>query len=341
MDIIQHYQSILQIYDTNQIIRNLDQRRQTATFFTDTIKQLQTLHLNRETGDILYKSQPKENIIEINKGAYGKIYLSDDPRFVYKEIIYKEEGEDLEHNIREVFLELFIQTVLIQDQELGKHICKAFKLYRSEHSYKAKAPFSLFIKMECLPTSLHDRLFKNNQFTMKNLADCMQQLITLLEQLKTKYKFSHRDLHVHNIMFQGDTIKLIDFGFSRLEFEGVTYSLQQDVVVKQTETTVLQTIELQEQPQSHDILVFLSSFLHYYGSNLLTEDKAFLLSLFETEKGVNLYEIWLKRSKHPVFHMFYDWIRKEEWPQHLEQALHTEKRFKLEAVRDAFTKKIE
>jgi hypothetical protein len=320
--ILKRYQSILQIYNVQQIIKNLNQTKQTATFFTDTIKELQTLHLNRETGTIVYKHQPNENILEMNKGTYGKIYRSDNPLYVYKEIVFDyEDPIDIEFNVREVFLELFIQTVLANDPLYGRHICKIYTLYRSENSYKLPRPFSLFIKMEFLTIHICNHLFQyTKSLSLQTITPFFVALCTILDGLEKRYKFRHRDLHTYNVMVHEQEIKLIDCNFSRIEYEGITYSLEQNVIVKQTDTTVLKTVQLQPQYVSHDMLIFLASFLQNCSNNLATDkDRTFLRSLFRTNNGTNLYEYWQKETKRDVFHMFYDWIIVQDWPKELQQ----------------------
>jgi hypothetical protein len=80
------------------------------------------------------------------------------------------------------------------------------------------------------------------------------ELGTILEHFFTIYRFSHRDLHMGNVMFhtmstspstQDIAVKMIDFGRACIVLDGVKYSLDDDVCL------------------SYDLLIFILSFMEF------------------------------------------------------------------------------
>ena len=324
--ILQEYENIVGIKDILTIVEQLEYTKHSRTFFTDTANALQILNFDTKTKILKENTEtPEEKVVEIDKGTYGKIYKSNNAKIVYKEIIYKETNiDDLESNIRELFLELFIQNILSHDPEYGNFICKVYRLYRSEPT--KDTPLRLFIKMEYVAESFQYHMAQYTQnLPIADFLQCIEVLCIILEGLRKNYSFYHRDLHTENIMFHNQSLKLIDFSFSTIEWRGKRYSLPSNT--KHT-------------PASNDMLIFIASFLHRYEGALENiEGIQFLESLFLTYKNTNLYEYWAEQTKCPIYHMFYDWMIQSHWPHWLQQEMEQSRNlFEPEYIREKCTK---
>ena len=281
--ILQDFQTILQLPCPEEIVHNLEQTVTSESFFLQQAQSLPVLPLDTATGDILYETIPKENIQYFASGTYGKIYRSNNPTYAYKEIPMDEpDPKQRENNLREVFLEIFVATILSKDERYKPHICQPFALYTMENS--------VFLKMKYYPTTFEEHV-QTSDWTR-----ILHQLCPLLTNLQRDYRFHHRDLHTKNVMFDEERIVLIDLGFSTIHWEGKTYS------------------EHGTHSKPYDILIFLSSFLEGYSEHIGYIDKQRLISLFETRNGKNLYVYWDKHTTKPTTHMFYDWIMVDKYP---------------------------
>lgn len=327
-EIAQTYRLILgriSISESRTIIQNLNQAKSTATFFQDTVKSLPVLQFDKEEFKITIPGFRPHSyyLIDHDYGTFGKIYKSEDSEFVIKEIVCNEaEQEKLELLIREVFLELFIQTVLSKDQKCGKHVCMPHSLFRSEHSHKLNAPFSLFLKMEYVPTSLKQH-FEDDDLTIIKYVNFLIDLCEILSHFEKTYKFKHRDLHVYNVLFSDKVIKIIDFGMSRIELDNITYSLQNNPIQKQPAEGPLKSITISQHEESYDMLIFMSSFIQKFKKCFKTEkDKKFAISLLSLDDGTNIYNYMEKNStEQHIFHNMYDWVIVNNWPEHLQREL--------------------
>ena len=305
--ILQEYQNILGIQDIEPIIENLDSKKISTSFFTESVKLLQVLHFDTETRILQETENTEEILTEIAKGTFGKIYKSEISNYVYKEVICDEKDTiQLESNNREMFLELFIQNVLSHDPLYGKNIGKVYRLYRSEIS--DSKPVRLYVKMKYISDSFCKRMFQyREKLAIADFLPFLQLLCMILEGLRKKYAFYHKDLHSGNIMFHDKIITIIDFSFSCIEWRGKQYALPDDSG---------------KIPRSHDVLIFVSSFLYYYQDKLESlDDVEFLVSMFQTNRGTNLYEYWIDQAECPVFHLFYDWKIPQYWPHWLQQEM--------------------
>jgi hypothetical protein len=142
---------------------------------------------------------------------------------------------------------------------------------------------TFFIELERLTSSFHDTLYNdvriskspldNSTFTEKYIRPVAETL----QHLNHKYKFYHGDLHTGNIMFAGDTIKIIDFGLSCITYNGKLYSG-----------------ELERSCVSSDLGIYLVSILEYFEhDNLLSPDTIKQLkNLLTINHNGNDYNIW-------------------------------------------------
>ena len=182
--------------------------------------------------------------------------------------------------------------------------------------------------MEYIPRTLYEHLYLSSiPLSMERFAPTLISLSEILDHFGKKYKFMHRDLHSFNVMVSNDEVKLIDFGMSQLEIEGITYSLQTDPTQPQPEDgSALTEIYAESNTESYDMLVFLSSFLERYARKLFRqEDEDFINMLLTTKKGTNVFNYWKEHNKQDcVFHNMYDWDT-GEWPPDLKEDLEESK----------------
>lgn len=158
-------------------------------------------------------------------GSYGRTYRSSDPTKVVKAVTYEFDpySDDL---VTDYFVETLIQFIIQTDETYGSAVPAIHNIYKQE------ANSMLYIVMDRFDETLDSRLIADGlahgkaRFTL--FKDLMIQLMHILIHLNTTYGFVHRDLKGNNIMLKGDDIKLIDFGFSVMNFmnaEGETFRL--------------------------------------------------------------------------------------------------------------------
>jgi len=316
------------------IIHHLNKDIPTATFFTDSIKLLHVLKVDKEKKTIqntVRKGYILKDIFEYGKGSNSVIYTNEEANFVFKEIQFNiADPVELEQKVREVFLELFIQTVLSTDTNYGNNICKAMMCYRSENTYTISGEFNLYIQMEYLPESLNQYMLRIKVGDKAQIADMrplFRTVCTIMKYFQTTYMFSHNDLHINNIMFsENDTLKLIDFGMSSIFYNNIHYAVEPNNIFKQPlEPRELPIYTTSKIEQSYDMLIFFASFLSCNKTNVYGDELySFVRDIFLTESGLNLYTYWeaklTKEPAIPVFHRMYSWII-EDWPEDMKEEL--------------------
>jgi len=292
------YKHVLGIADDSvvqSIIENLNQNKATSTFFTDIALSLTTFAIEGERDVRIGRAgRLGRNVIlpePISKGAVGEIYMNQDRTVIYKKIVIGGIQQQKEWMIRQTFLEVFIQTVLGLDPDFGHNICHVTNMYRSRELVRrgrganTDADMILYIKMEPIAYTLGsiiDKITDSGAVTMAALSPYFYQLGKVLDGLKKRYGFAHRDLHTGNIMFRNDgTLVLIDFGLSCITYGGVVYSVQTQNILPAGVTRLVPGI-VDAPCQSYDILIFLTSFAESYGLGMEEEEQRKFTSLFYT-----------------------------------------------------------
>jgi calcium-dependent protein kinase len=142
----------------------------------------------------------------LGRGAYGEVrkalHISTNEMRAIK-IIYKKEcsSNDQESIFREVAILKHLDH---------PSIVKVYEYFSDEKF--------IFIVMELVQGGeLFDQIMNVHHFSERRAAEIFQQILTAVNYLHLN-KIVHRDLKPENILFDGDNIKLIDFGTSR-EFE--------------------------------------------------------------------------------------------------------------------------
>ena len=158
------------------------------------------------------------------EGTYGKVYLSKTGHKAYKRIELRGSPKSVDRQVRAVFLEAWIQTVLGLDAGLAGRIATIERMY-SVASHESTV---IILKMGALDrdwgsysaagtTSVSSKNVRKHEFSY--IRDRLRDLTELLLYLFETYGFVHRDLHAGNVMFGARRLTLIDFGMSCFQFE--------------------------------------------------------------------------------------------------------------------------
>lgn len=241
-----------------------------------------------------------DRIKRIGGGAYGTIFLGESG-IVYKRITMKSINNTIQDKYRnymnelfhrELFIEAFVQTLLQSDTKYGKNIARLDGIYKDSivdetHNLPlAKRKYTYFYKMENVPYTL-PAFVKTLPNVISTMVIEFQELGTMLEYFMDTYGFFHRDLHGGNIMFDSSgNIKLIDFGMSCINVNGIQYSVNNDECMS-FDLFILVTYLLEQ----NDIPVLNSKF-----RELLSDGQGFdIYTLMKRFTGPNT----------PVFHKSY------------------------------------
>ncbi len=190
----------------------------------------------------------------LGAGTYGTIFQSATDKIVYKKIVtgvkrlgLNKVGEELknrikflnniEYNLRTIFLELFIQIVLSSDTAYGVNICRPITLFSTANIPKLSEGalhgnptigdcqnVALYIRMEKISHTFPNYLKSKaattgNLIKREHLQPIFYQLGMTLHHMYETYEFRHGDLHEGNLMVDEDAagnpiVKIIDFGMS-------------------------------------------------------------------------------------------------------------------------------
>jgi serine/threonine protein kinase len=284
--------SVISRLQEEQTIKNY---KVNQSWFLDDIYNLEAMEFNTDSGKIKVFGRHRNTIRTqaVGKGTYGTTYISLADNVAYKEIrIPVPEGEKdvnsyFEKQMRQIYLEVFIQCVCACDAEVGNYICKPIGLYRRNDIEKGKPlPLQLvfIVKMETIKTTFSKVVTEQLGYPIgfSSLAPYFRQIGQTLDVLSRKYNFRHGDLHCGNLMVSHTgSIKIIDFGMSCLEYNGMRFRKVLD--------------DLKSRPcEAYDLLLMLVSFIEWFGSSLDKDTLTKVHGMLTTPDGkVNAWN-WAK-----------------------------------------------
>jgi len=265
----------------------------------------------------------------IGGGTYGTIWQGTGPSSaVYKRTVNKTKGlstAEVEAVYRENYVEAFIQTVLQSDPSSGESVGNLEAIYRdatirrrgtrrrSSGARRTSSNKPQYNVRRASSEPLNTTFFYKMEYIRYTFADAIQKLYTdaggpipldvihskfgslgeTLTKFDENYGFRHCDLHTGNLMFTGAMdIKLIDFGKSCLNIDGVVYAKNKTVC------------------ESYDLLIFLASLREYYFQYFDAGVRDLINYFFTDTDGTNIYDE-IERfhtdfsAQGAVFHYFY------------------------------------
>jgi len=169
---------------------------------------------NSSENSVLYVEE--ENI---GAGAFGTIKKNKTRPFVYKSLENKFFLSNPLTYLKSIFQEAIIQTLLQSDSSHGIYICKLYKLYKT-------GPNTCIFQMESLMMTTLAKFIRDKEESYivnpeplnKILQKHLIKILEIINYFNTAYGFSHNDLSLENIMVDRNSIKLIDFGLSSINF---------------------------------------------------------------------------------------------------------------------------
>jgi hypothetical protein len=179
------------------------------------------------------------NLISIGKGAFGETFRSKTQLKAYKYVkitgnelnngnIIKDtfDNERLNHEIRKILVEAWIQTILGTDKTKGTNICQIEGLFIQEGFTGGTLEnkfLTIVIQMKILGATVPDYLNVPDEVKFEYIKPLLINLTETLIHFNEAYGFSHRDLHMGNVMFNSRKAALLDFGMSCITYRSVTY----------------------------------------------------------------------------------------------------------------------
>jgi hypothetical protein len=302
--IVAAFAAVLGIRDVNPILALLSEEAIRAapddsTFFLDQVRNL-TPFERIETADgssIVRSGRSQLNRLAPSReyGTFGVLFRSDDGLRIYKSITLPVSTEE---NVRNVFIETFIQTMLSCDPTVGSNICRPVRLFRGSQQRGSQ---QFYLLMEPIQHTFDTLIEQQGGVSMTWLAPIFSQLGNVLASLKRRYAFSHRDLHIGNVLIT-DTgkLKLIDFGFSCLQFRGLHYHATRAQLLARMPVGCA---------GGFDLAQFFTSFMFRYASQLDLSAKAFFsdTNFSGSLDGVrfNLFTLAMRINPERPPHAFY------------------------------------
>lgn len=219
--------------DGRELLSRLEYQREdeTTSYFTDFIKNLPVLRnfgaasTGVETTITLVKGPRRKvnNVLAEDKksGAWANVRFG--KNYVYKEVrVTAVQRQNLNMYYRDVLCEVLIQVILSCDPVHSDKVPKIINIFK-----RTPESESIWIQMEKMEQTFLDFITAPppaQRPTFEILRSYFTDLCNTLEYLQTTYKFNHRDMKPDNLMIKEGKIKLIDFGYSIITFNGKNYS---------------------------------------------------------------------------------------------------------------------
>lgn len=185
------------------------------------------------------------------KGEFGMVkWNKSRPQFVYKFI---QLTDSYEESLKTILCEPLINCILQQDTKASPFVCKLYNVY----SRKLGPGYEIVYKLENLdiPVDFLIRSFtsETKEQNIRILLKLFAPLYETLAHLRTNYNFNHGDLHLNNLMLTKNPftkegtidettlqVKMIDFGFSSLDYEGIKYGTVNEEYEKEVQAFYFQ-----------------------------------------------------------------------------------------------------
>lgn len=224
----------LSVVQTAELIERManENHNPESNYFVYIAQQLPVLDLNLSV-----------NVVPITSGSFGKISKitkAERANRVLKEqrvhfgfphnIEYtptsKKQLEGINDDLRDIFIEIFIQFILGQDMQYGHNVVKLYNVYRSAD---AKA---IYIEMDYIDSDIFSYCKSLCQtygyIDNANIVYILLFVANILKVFNDRFGFVHRDLKVDNVGIKDyngkRNIVLFDFGSSCIKYLGRQYS---------------------------------------------------------------------------------------------------------------------
>lgn len=232
-----------------------------------------------------------------------------------KPIVVKTKRRDIDKRIHESILSLEwyldwihwlypIPTTLVAFEEIKESFLTQLDYIQEVKNHKqfqsiASYPFiktPTLLEEECNDIHIVMSKIDNKPITMlteKEIQTSISHLVEMVLHLLTHHGFIHADLHLGNILFQGDTLGIIDFGFV-IQLTSVQkdtiYELVKGLILHDYESSAHHTMEFVcgdvSEEQRKDIMAFI---VHVYQKSMEIHHSFSVYNFYELNTKLNTY----------------------------------------------------
>ena len=162
-------------------------------------------------------------IKKLGEGGYGTTFLIDE-KFGGKQAVVKMIRRSPTFSTQDVIAEVIAQIIISEgtkdvdysDIDLkGPFAAPVFHFAKDANYY--------YILNQRLMVDLNEVLMQKKEMS-HNIKVSILQIATILDYVRHHYEFNHRDFKPDNIMFDDNGVRLIDFGFCCMKYEGLVIS---------------------------------------------------------------------------------------------------------------------